>query len=119
MDSDAARKYENAENATIPFAKILIEKSGLAGFDGKEAHILDLACGTGAVIKELYDAVPREKWGKLKVLGADVSPPMLSYLAARGTAQGWPNLETRVVDGSVSILLPFPSLPTIILTPCL
>jgi hypothetical protein len=37
MDSDAARKYENAENATLPFAKILIEKSGLAGFDGEEA----------------------------------------------------------------------------------
>jgi ubiquinone/menaquinone biosynthesis C-methylase UbiE len=111
MDSDAARKYENAENATLPFAKILIEKSGLAGFDGEEAHILDLACGTGAVIKELYDAVPREKWGKMKVLGADVSPPMLEYLEKRGEKEGWVGLDTRVVDGSVSLLLPFPSLP--------
>jgi ubiquinone/menaquinone biosynthesis C-methylase UbiE len=103
MNSDAARKYENAENATLPFAKIIIEKSGLADLGDGEANILDLACGTGAVIKELYEAVPREKWADLKVLGADVSPPMLAYLEKRGEAEGWPNLETQVIDGSVSL----------------
>jgi SAM-dependent methyltransferase len=110
MASDAAKKYENAENATLPFAKILIEKSRLAQLGDGEASILDLACGTGAVIKELYEAVPKEMWEGLKVLGADVSPPMLEYLVARGKAQGWPNLETKIIDGSVRIPLSiFPS----------
>jgi ubiquinone/menaquinone biosynthesis C-methylase UbiE len=109
LASDAAKKYENAENATLPFAKILIEKSGLANLDG-EAHILDFACGIGAVIKALYDAVPLQKRKDLKVLGADVSPPMLDYLTARGEKEGWAGLTTMVVNGNVSFPLDFPTL---------
>jgi SAM-dependent methyltransferase len=106
-DSAIAQKYVNGEKATRPYAKILVEKSNLA--DAKDAYVLDLACGTGAVIQEIYDAVPREKWGKLKVHGGDVSQPMLDYLKTRGEGNGWVGLETGVVDGNVCILLPFAS----------
>jgi ubiquinone/menaquinone biosynthesis C-methylase UbiE len=100
LEPEAAKRYKNAECATLPFAKIIIEKSGLAQL-GSEVHVFDLACGTGAVIQELYNAVPREKWGQLKVLGGDVSPPMLAYLEARGKDQGWTGLETQIIDGDV------------------
>lgn len=102
-DPDVAKRYENAENATRPYAKIIIEKSGITQSDA-EVNILDLATGTGAVVKELYAAVPKEKWGNLKILGGDISPPMLDYLKKIGEREGWTGLKTEVVDGSVSIL---------------
>jgi ubiquinone/menaquinone biosynthesis C-methylase UbiE len=106
LDAEAAQKYKNAEKATRPYAKIIVEKAGLAEFleSGAEANILDFACGTGVVVQEIYDTIPREKWGQLKVLGTDISQPMLEYLRARGENQGWTGLETKIVDGNVSLL---------------
>jgi SAM-dependent methyltransferase len=103
-----AERYVNAENATRPFAKILIEKAGLPTLN-KNAHVFDLGTGTGAAIQELYDAVPKEKWGDIKVLGGDVSESMLDHLKARGEKAGWTGLETKVLDGNVS--------PTFFFTP--
>jgi len=99
QEPDVAKKYATAENATLPFARILVEKSRIAQTD-REAHVFDLACGTGAVVKELYDAVPKEKWAGLKILGGDVTPDMLDYLKARGEKEGWTGLETQIVDGN-------------------
>lgn len=99
-DPDAAARYANAENATRPFCKILVEKSGLANVK-KDVHVFDLATGTGAAIQELYDAVPKEQWEHLKVLGADSSPAMLEYLKARGEKSEWPGLKIEVMDGNV------------------
>lgn len=100
QDPDVAKRYENAENATRPYAKIIIEKAGLAN-SSADANILDLATGTGAAVKELYAAVPKEKWGTLKILGADISPPMLEYLKGIGEREGWTGLSTQVIDGNV------------------
>jgi SAM-dependent methyltransferase len=63
--------------------------------------ILDLACGTGAVVKEIYDAVPREKWPEVNILAGDTSDPMLEFLHERAEMQGWSGVETRKVDGGV------------------
>lgn len=102
QDPDVAKKYANGELATRPYGKIIVEKSGLAQTNS-DAYIFDLATGTGAAVKELYDAVPKEKWGQLTVLGGDVSPGMLEYLKHRGKQEGWTGLETQVVDGNVSL----------------
>lgn len=104
LDAKAAEIYKSAEKATRPFAKIIVQKSGVAQCveSGGEAHVLDFACGTGAVIQEVYNSVPKEKWGQLKVTGTDVSPAMLEYLGKRGEREGWVGLETKVVDGNVS-----------------
>ncbi|KAF1831385.1 S-adenosyl-L-methionine-dependent methyltransferase [Decorospora gaudefroyi] len=105
LDDDTAKRYKNAENVTRPFAKSIVDKSGLPQLDG-EAHVLDLGCGTGVVIQAVYDAVPKGKWGQLKVLGGDVSLSMLEYLGSRGKEQGWTGLETQVIDGNANIDLP-------------
>jgi ubiquinone/menaquinone biosynthesis C-methylase UbiE len=110
-DPSVAQRYVNAENATRPFAQILMQKANIHSLD-KDAHVLDLATGTGAAIAELYNAVPKEKWSHLKVLGADVSQDMLNYLAKRGESEGWTGLETRVVDGNVCFARPSFPLPT-------
>ena len=99
-DGDVAERYANAENATRPFAKMMVERSGLEQQLDKDVHIFDLATGTGAAIQELYDAVPKEQWGHLKVLGGDVSASMIEYLKRRGEAQGWTGLSVQVVDGN-------------------
>jgi hypothetical protein len=63
IDPLVAARYANAENATGPFAKRLVSK---AKWDG-EVNALDLATGTGVVVKEIYDAIPRGRWGDVKV----------------------------------------------------
>jgi ubiquinone/menaquinone biosynthesis C-methylase UbiE len=104
LGAEVAQKYKNAENATRPYAKTIIERSGIAAHlnSGAEANVLDFACGTGVVVQELYDTIPKENWEQLKVLGTDISSPMLKFLKARGEKQGWMGLETKVVDGNVS-----------------
>ncbi|KAI4646741.1 hypothetical protein J4E93_004964 [Alternaria ventricosa] len=110
LDAEAAQKYKNAEKATRPYVKTIVEQSGIAAHleSGAEANILDFACGTGVVAQEIYDTVPKERWGQLKVLGADISPPMLEYLRARGETQGWKGLDTKVVDGNTDITQALP-----------
>ncbi|CAO2649701.1 Nn.00g009930.m01.CDS01 [Neocucurbitaria sp. VM-36] len=103
--SDIAETYLNAENATRPYTKIVVEKSGIAQSNA-DAYVFDLATGTGAAVKELYDAVPKEKWGQLKVLGGDVSSPMLEYLKKRGECEGWTGFDTQIVDGNNFTLPP-------------
>jgi ubiquinone/menaquinone biosynthesis C-methylase UbiE len=104
LGAEVAQKYKNAENATRPYAKTIIERSGIVAHlnSGAEANVLDFACGTGVVVQELYDTIPKENWEQLKVLGTDISSPMLKFLKARGEKQGWMGLETKVVDGNVS-----------------
>ncbi|KAH8640612.1 hypothetical protein IG631_03553 [Alternaria alternata] len=103
LEAEAAQRYKNAEKATGPYAKTLVGQSGIVAHldSGAEANVLDFACGTGVVVQKLYDTIPKERWGQLKVLGADISPPMLEYLKARGEKQGWMGLETKIVDGNV------------------
>ena len=100
-DPEVAERYKTAENASRPFCKIMVEKSGLIESTSK-ANVFDLATGTGALVKELYDAVPKEKWGNLRVLGGDISESMLESLKKRGESEGWTGLETQVTDGNVS-----------------
>ncbi|KAH7406636.1 S-adenosyl-L-methionine-dependent methyltransferase [Phaeosphaeria sp. MPI-PUGE-AT-0046c] len=99
QDAGMAERYANAENATRPSCQFLVAKSGLANLsDG--VKVFDLATGTGAAVQEIYDAVPKEKWGKVSILGGDVSEPMLAYLKARGEKEGWQGLETKHLDGN-------------------
>lgn len=104
LDAESAQKYKNAEKATRPYVKTIVQQSGIAAYleTGAEANILDFACGTGVVAQEIYDTVPKEKWEQLKVLGTDISAPMLEHLRARGETQGWKKLDTKIVDGNVS-----------------
>lgn len=97
---DTAERYASAEKATRIFAKMLVEKSGIANVS-QDVKVLDMATGTGAVVQEIYDAVPEKNWGNLDILGADGSPPMINYLKKRGERNNWPKLETRLIDGNV------------------
>ncbi|UPX11893.1 uncharacterized protein EKO05_0002477 [Ascochyta rabiei] len=99
--SDVAQQYKFAENATRPFAALMVSKTHLAhSVTSKPARIFDLACGTGAVEAEMYSAIEQHKWDAVEVLAGDISQPMVDYLARRGEREGWRGLTTRVVDGA-------------------
>jgi ubiquinone/menaquinone biosynthesis C-methylase UbiE len=105
QDKSAAERYARGEAATRPFAEILLQTSKLATAKLEdETYVLDIAAGTGAVEAAIYGALPKEKLGTVKVLGSDISQPMLDYLKARGEKEGWKGLETEIVDGNVSVL---------------
>jgi ubiquinone/menaquinone biosynthesis C-methylase UbiE len=99
-DKNTATRYVKMEKGTRPFAAVMVQKAQLAHLTSP-VNILDLACGTGAVVKEIYDAVPREKWLQLNILAGDTSEPMLEFLHERAKTQGWSGVETRKVDGGV------------------
>lgn len=101
QDKSIAEKYARSEKATKPFGELMVNKAGFDKLEG-DAHIFDLACGTGAVEAALYEVLPKEKWGSTKVLGGDISESMLDYLKERADNEGWTGVETQVIDATVS-----------------
>ncbi|KAJ4299876.1 hypothetical protein N0V90_005123 [Kalmusia sp. IMI 367209] len=101
---DIAAKYARGEAATRPYASIFLDKASIADISS-DIHALDIGCGTGSVVAELYGKVPKEKWGKVSVLGGDISESMLKYLKERGEKEGWTGLKVDKVDGA-NIQLP-------------
>ncbi|KAF2677353.1 S-adenosyl-L-methionine-dependent methyltransferase [Lentithecium fluviatile CBS 122367] len=100
-DDDIAMKYTRAENATGPFADIMVREAGLGNLrDGEKISALDIATGTGAVVAALHDAVGKEKWDQVNVVAGDVSEGMLAYLQKRGAREGWKNVDVRKIDGA-------------------
>jgi SAM-dependent methyltransferase len=99
-EKNTATRYVKMEKGTRPFAAVMVQRAQLAHLTSP-VKILDLACGTGAVVKEIYDAVPREKWPEVNILAGDTSDPMLEFLHERAEMQGWSGVETRKVDGGV------------------
>lgn len=63
-------------------------------------RIFDLGCGTGSVVAEIYDSLPKDSWTDLDVLAGDVSPAMLAFLAQRADEEGWKGVRTELVDGA-------------------
>ncbi|KAL1596483.1 hypothetical protein SLS60_009129 [Paraconiothyrium brasiliense] len=103
QDSSIAEKYARAETATHPYANIIIDKASIASNitnHNSTVNALDFGCGTGIVTAVLYEAVPKEKWNNVEVLGGDISPHMLDYLRGRGAKNGWTGLTTQIVDGA-------------------
>lgn len=103
QDPTIAARYARAEAATIPYASIILDKASIVSNikqHNSTVNALDFGCGTGAVTAVLYDTIPKENWGKVKVLGGDISQPMLTYLEERGEKNGWTGLSTQIVDGA-------------------
>ncbi|ORY06891.1 hypothetical protein BCR34DRAFT_590464 [Clohesyomyces aquaticus] len=99
-DPSVASTYTRAENATVPFARHLVQKSGLPNTLTSPISVFDLACGNGALASALYSSIPPSKWPLVTLLGGDKSEPMVSYMVSRAKSQGWTGLTGKVVDGT-------------------
>ncbi|KAK7186710.1 hypothetical protein DPSP01_001063 [Paraphaeosphaeria sporulosa] len=109
QDPGIAEKYTRTEAATIPFANIILDKGSIVSKITQHncaINAFDFGCGTGAVTAALYEKVPKEHWPNVKVLGGDISQPMLTYLQERGEKNGWTGLTTQIVDGANIQLAP-------------
>ncbi|CAI6334912.1 unnamed protein product [Periconia digitata] len=95
---EVVEKVRVSEAVTKPWASLMIQHSGITSGD-KDAHALDLACGTGVITATIYEMTPNEKWERIKVMGSDLNETMLSQLTKRAEAGGWPEIETKVMVG--------------------
>ncbi|KAL8829680.1 MAG: hypothetical protein Q9170_006067 [Blastenia crenularia] len=96
--ADMGRRYKNAEIATGPFARTMIEKSGLLTSTEDHLTILDNACGTGVVAAALHEVLGSEVKEKMELTCGDFSEPMLEAVRERMGKEGWVNTEARMVD---------------------
>ncbi|KAL8992036.1 MAG: hypothetical protein Q9169_007428 [Polycauliona sp. 2 TL-2023] len=95
---EMARRYRNAEVATGPFGRDLIEKAGLLAPNLDNITILDNACGTGVVSAALQEMLPAPTKGRMKLTMGDFSEPMLKVAKERSVTEGWAHTEGRIVD---------------------
>src|SRR5258707_15808268 len=58
---------------------------------GRPPRVLDVACGTGTLLKQLLERLPNAE-----VYGVDASADMLAQ--ARTALKGWPNVQLERVE---------------------
>jgi SAM-dependent methyltransferase len=85
---------ERLDRALAPFGHEAIVRGRIQ----KGERVLDVGCGCGATLLELAETVGREG----RVVGVDVSEPMLAQAKAR--AKALPQVETRVGDAAALTL---------------
>ncbi|KAJ9284827.1 hypothetical protein DTO021C3_7573 [Paecilomyces variotii] len=97
-DPTFASRYRFAEGITGPYAKHLVEQSGIQSIKERPLIILDNACGTGVVADNLHELLDEEAKNNMQLTCADVSEVMLEITKRRIQEEGWKNTETKVVD---------------------
>ncbi|KAI4142709.1 MAG: hypothetical protein L6R39_004840, partial [Caloplaca ligustica] len=98
---DTARRYKNAEIATGPFAKVLVEEAGLLDPlpPDQKLTILDNACGIGAVAAALHEMLdPETVRERMELTCGDFAEPMLKAVGERIEENGWVNTKVKLVD---------------------
>lgn len=95
--------YRAASRVTGPYAKALVQQSGIAkalSAGNRELSILDQACGTGVVAEALCSELaaagsPENNW-RLKC--TDNAQAMLDAMSDLVKEEGWRNVETAKSD---------------------
>ncbi|KAL9619715.1 MAG: hypothetical protein Q9204_008276 [Flavoplaca sp. TL-2023a] len=100
-NTEIGQRYKNAEVATGPFGRHLIEKAGLLSQNLDNLTILDNACGTGVMSAALHEMLPMSTKSTMKLTMGDFSEPMLKVANDRCASQGWVHTEGRIVDAQV------------------
>ena len=78
-----APRWDEDQDCTTEVKRALLEKVGIGG----GAHVLDVACGTGAITEELHALTGRE------VLGIDVSGEMINVAKRKFEGKEWAKFE--------------------------
>lgn len=90
-----SKMYVNAEKITGPYGKLLLQKAGIEKTLQKEENeklvVLDQACGTGVVTKNLMEMLkshPKQK-ETVEVTCADFADSMVEFVGKRSVEEGW------------------------------
>ncbi|GAD93840.1 UbiE/COQ5 family methyltransferase, putative [Paecilomyces variotii No. 5] len=97
-DPGFASRYRFAEVITGPYAKLLVEQTGIQSTKERPLVILDNACGTGVVADKLQRSLDEEAISNMQLTCADISEVMLGITKKRIQEEGWKNVETKIVD---------------------
>src|SRR5215217_9152672 len=77
----------------VPLTEVTLSHAGLTGGE----HVLDIGCGCGATVLELANRVG----GDGRVLGVDVSEPMIARARERLEQAGLSNAAVAIGDASL------------------
>lgn len=101
-DENFVKSYKLAEKATAPFGSDLIDHCGIVAEaksnPEKPLVILDNACGTGVITRMLNERLDAQTKSKWKITCGDFSEAMIEYTKREALKEGWPNVETKIVD---------------------
>ena len=78
-----APRWDEDQDCTTDVKRALLEKVGI----GEGAHVLDVACGTGAITEELHSLSGGE------VLGIDISGEMINVAKSKFAGKDWAKFE--------------------------
>ena len=78
-----AGEWDSYQECPANVKRALLEKVGI----GEGAHVLDVACGTGAITEELHSLTGRE------VLGIDISGEMINVAKRKFEGKEWAKFE--------------------------
>ena len=101
-DKDFTKRYaEGAEKFTGWFAAELVKVAKLdKGSVGEEVVVLDQACGTGVVSKELADALNDKQKANLDLTCADFADSMIEFVGPRVQNLGLKSAEVVKADAN-------------------
>lgn len=98
LSKDFVSRYRLAEQVTGPFARVLVDHSGVAQSSRRPLVILDNACGTGVVGDALYHSLDPSARDSLELTCGDISPGLVKYIEEKIQDVGWKNAQARLVD---------------------
>lgn len=95
QDASGKKWAKNQEKMDAQLGPLSASAFAALELEGGET-VLDVGCGTGQTLLEL-----RERVGPTgRVIGLDISPPMLELARARVTSRGYENVECLLGDAS-------------------
>ncbi|KAI4602444.1 hypothetical protein KJ359_009688 [Pestalotiopsis sp. 9143b] len=103
-DHDLDKILRNTDAVmAVPVTKLLAQV-GIDSSRTEPFHLLDNACGTGAVVAQLQRIVGSDVLGKSKILCGDINQPHLDILQRRMSKNDWVNTEVATIDAQDSKL---------------
>lgn len=103
-DPQIGERYKGVERATGPFARSLLQQTGLPqAANNAPLVILDNACGTGVISAQLYEMLDEDRRAKVQVICGDYSEQMVRAVRQRIEESGWKGATARLVDAQVCV----------------
>ncbi|KAH8819460.1 S-adenosyl-L-methionine-dependent methyltransferase [Xylogone sp. PMI_703] len=99
---DIALLYKSAHKVTGPFAKTLVQQSGVTATHEQPLVLLDQGSGFGAVATALHDELGRTPEKEWRLTCTDVSEPMMERLRDKIKSEGWQNIDVTYADAQKS-----------------
>lgn len=100
-DHDLDKLLRNTDAVTARPITMLLAQAGIDSSRTEPFHLLDNACGMGAVVAQLQRIVGSDVLDKSRILCGDINQPHLDILRRRISKNEWTNREVLTIDAQV------------------